>query len=264
MSSPSRSSPSSTKAATLAARIDRELRPYRNPTRAAAEKAYLKSELDFLGTGLPAIRRTVAAIKREHPDLDRRTLLALVRILWSRQVHERRMATVVLLETFQPLLTPADLTLLERLIRESRTWAYVDELAVAVVGPLIEREPQHVRVLDRWSTADDFWVRRAAMLALLRPLRRGAGDFTRFGRYAEAMLPEPEFFIRKAIGWVLRETSKKRPNLVYEWLLPRCAVASGVTVREAVKYVSPQQRAALLSAYGSAARPARASARAPR
>lgn len=233
-------------------------------TRAAAENAYLKSELEFLGTGLPAIRRAVAAVKRQRPDLDRRALLELVRILWSRPLHEHRMATVLLLETFQPLLVPADLTLLERLIRESRTWAYVDALAIAVVGPLVERQPQLVMVLDRWSTADDLWVRRAALLALLRPLRRGAGDFPRFGRYAEAMLKEREFFIRKAIGWVLRETGKKRPDLVYRWLLPRCAVASGVTVREAVKYLSPQQRAALLSAYGSAVRPARASARAPR
>ena len=92
------------------------------------------------------------------------------------------------------------------------------------------------------------------MLALLRPLRRGHGDFTRFARYADVMLEEREFFIRKAIGWILRETAKKRPDLVYGWLLPRCAVASGVTVREAVKYLSPQQRADILDAYQSSRR----------
>jgi 3-methyladenine DNA glycosylase AlkD len=232
--------------------------------RAVAEKAYLKSELDFLGTGVPAIRRAVVAVRRQHPDLDRRTLRALVRSLWSRPLDERRMASVLLLEAFQPLLRPADLALLERLIRESRTWAYIDELAIAVVGPLVERNLELVVVLDRWSKADDFWVRRSALLALLRPLRRGDGDFERFARYAGGMLAEREFFIRKAIGWVLRETAKKRPDLVYQWLLPRCAVASGVTVREAVKYLSPRQRAALLSAYGSATRPVRASVRGPR
>ena len=92
------------------------------------------------------------------------------------------------------------------------------------------------------------------MLALLRQLRRGGGDFTRLARYAQAMLPDREFFIRKAIGWVLRETAKKRPDLVYRWLLPRCAVASGVTVREAVKYLSPRQRTDILAAYASARR----------
>jgi 3-methyladenine DNA glycosylase AlkD len=90
------------------------------------------------------------------------------------------------------------------------------------------------------------------MLALLVPLRNGVGDFDRFGRYADAMLDEREFFIRKAIGWVLREASKRRPELVYGWMLPRAAGASGVTIREAVKYLAPEQRAAVLAVYEQA------------
>ncbi len=62
------------------------------------------------------------------------------------------------------------------------------------------------------------------------------------------MLEEKEFFVRKAIGWVLRETAKRRPAIVYEWLLPRAARASGVTLREAVKPLSDEQRAAILAA----------------
>ena len=86
------------------------------------------------------------------------------------------------------------------------------------------------------------------MLALLIGLRRGEGDFQRFSRYADAMLDEKEFFIRKAIGWVLREAAKKRPAMVYEWLLPRAARASGVTLREAIKPLSQQQQASVLAA----------------
>ena len=74
------------------------------------------------------------------------------------------------------------------------------------------------------------------------------GDFERFSRYADAMLEEKEFFIRKAIGWVLRETAKKRPQMVYEWVLPRARRASGVTWREAIKPLSERQRAAILAA----------------
>ena len=200
------------------------------------------------------MRRVARAVKQQHSGLDRRRLVALVGILWNRPVFERRMMAVLLLEAFQPLLRPTDMKLLERLIRESKTWAFVDELAIVITGPLVERSPELRRVIDRWAVDNDFWLRRSAMLALLRPLRRGNGDFTRFAHYAEAMLDEREFFIRKAIGWVLRETAKKRPDLVYQWLLPRGAVASGVTVREAVKYLSPSQRADILAAYASARR----------
>ena len=92
------------------------------------------------------------------------------------------------------------------------------------------------------------------MLALLRPLRRGRGDFPRFARYADRMLEDREFFIRKSIGWVLRETGKPQPDTVFAWLLPRASRASGITVREAVKYLSPAQRAEVLAAYHSAPR----------
>jgi len=68
------------------------------------------------------------------------------------------------------------------------------------------------------------------------------------------MLEEKEFFIRKAIGWVLRETSKRRPEDVYRWLLPRANRASGVTLREAVKYLEATQRDAILHAAGESAR----------
>jgi 3-methyladenine DNA glycosylase AlkD len=106
-----------------------------------------------------------------------------------------------------------------------------------VAGSLVERSPTLGRKLDRWARDPDFWIRRSAMLALLMPLRRGGGDFERFSRYADAMLDEREFFIRKAIGWVLRDTSKRRPAMVSEWLAPRMHRASGVTLREALKYL---------------------------
>ena len=230
------------------------MQAHRNPFRAASEKAYLKSDLDFIGVPLPNMRQMVRAIKKQRSALDHVGLVRLVDILWRRPVFETRMLAVLLLETFQPLLQPADIVLLERLIRQSKTWAFVDELAVAITGPLLQRSPEVARTLDRWAKDEDFWVRRAAMLALLLPLRRGQGDFPRFARYADAMLAEREFFIRKAIGWVLRETGKRQPDLVYEWLRPRCAMASGVTVREAVKYLSSTQRAELLAAYESARR----------
>jgi 3-methyladenine DNA glycosylase AlkD len=231
----------------LAVRIEEQVRSVATPERAEQEKRYLKSELEHYGATVWAVRRAVQGALADDPALDRERLLATVEALWSRPVHECRAAAVELLDLRCELLEPADIDLLARLIRESRTWALVDGLAPSVAGPLIERHPELAQVLDRWAADEDFWVRRAALLALLLPLRRGDGDFERFGRYADAMLEEREFFIRKAIGWVLRDTSKKRPDLVYDWIRDRAARASGVTIREAVKYLSEEQRADVLS-----------------
>jgi hypothetical protein len=72
----------------------------------------------------------------------------------------------------------------------ARAEALVDGLSASVVGGLLQRYPELAETLDRWSTDEDFWIRRSALLALLLPLRRGQGDFARFGRYADAMLEE--------------------------------------------------------------------------
>jgi 3-methyladenine DNA glycosylase AlkD len=232
----------------LADEIDAALRAAGRPERAEQERAYLKSELQHYGTTVPATRKVVEAVARTHPDLTHDEVIALVDTLWTVPVHERRAAAVELLDLFDDRLGPADAPVLERLLRESRTWALVDNLAASVVGPIVERSAGWGAVLDRWAVDDDFWIRRSALLALLVALREGRGDFDRFGRYADAMLDEREFFIRKAIGWVLRDTGRRRPDLVYEWLLPRAARASGVTLREAVKPLSEDQRAAILAA----------------
>jgi 3-methyladenine DNA glycosylase AlkD len=223
--------------------LDARLRALGTRERAEHERRYLKSELEHHGATVWQTRREVKSFTKEQPELSHGELVALVEALWAEPVHERRMAAVFLLEAYPELVRPGDLALIERLVRESKTWALVDGLAGDVLGELIVRHPRTADELDRWADDPDFWVRRSALLAQIKPLKAGA-PFSRFGRYADAMLDEKEFFIRKAIGWVLRETAKTRPDEVFEWLAPRIGRASGVTRREAVKYLKPDQRTA--------------------
>jgi 3-methyladenine DNA glycosylase AlkD len=232
----------------LASEIDEELRSSAVPERAEHEKAYLKSDLVHYGASVPAIRTVARSVRQRHANLRRGELIDLVVLLWDVPVHERRMVAVELLDLYSSHLLASDMALLERLLREARTWALVDGLAASVVGPLVERDPKAADVLDRWAVDEDFWLRRSALLALLVPLRRGGGDFERFSTYADAMLDEKELYVRKAIGWVLRDTARKRPEMVYDWLLPRATRAAPVTLREAVKPLSDEQRDMILSA----------------
>jgi len=220
----------------LADLLTDELRAVARPERAVQEKAYLKSDLEFLGASVWEIRRVVQAFSRG-TELTHDTLVDLVEALWVEPLHERRMAAVALLELHPWLLGPGDLPLIERLLRESRTWALVDGLATDVVGAILAASPVKVTpVLDRWATDPDFWIRRSSLLAEIRPLRKGA-EMGPFLRRADAMLDEKEFFIRKAIGWVLREVSKKHPERVRKFLREHEGKVSGVTRREAERYL---------------------------
>ena len=218
------------------------------PDRAEREAAYLKSELRHLGVRVPIIRKAARAAMREHQVTTRGDVLALADALWAEPVHEHRMAAVEVLRYRARSLTVEDLAPIERLLRGARTWALVDFLASDVAGVIVDGTPQAGVVLDRWAADDDFWLRRSALLALLVPLRDGKGDWPRFSRYADSMLDEREFFIRKAIGWILRDTAKRRPELVETWLRERPGRVPVLAVREAVKPLPVNVRAELVAA----------------
>jgi alkylated DNA nucleotide flippase Atl1/3-methyladenine DNA glycosylase AlkD len=217
--------------------IEALLRPLGNPERAVGAKAYLKSDLDFLGVTTPDLRRAAKGWLKRRPPLERADLRRLTAALWETPVHELRAFALEILLARRDLLESADLDLLESFLRSSRTWAYVDVIAIHLAGPLVAADRKLNARLDRWVRDHDFWIRRSALLALLLPLRRGAGDWSRFVRYADTLLDETEFFIRKAMGWVLREVAKQHPERVRAFLAERQGRVSGVTRREAVKYL---------------------------
>ena len=178
------------------------LRPLGTPERAAQEKRYLKSDLEFFGVTVPDLRHAVQAAARGYPGLDGPAVLTWAVALWREPVHERRMAAVEGLHACR-----------------------------AAGWPLI----------DAWAADPDFWLRRSALLALLPGIRAGRADLPRFTRYAEPMLAEREFFIRKAIGWVLREISRRDPRWVAAWTERHLPGMSGVTFREAVRRLPPDE-----------------------
>ena len=201
----------------------------------------MKSELRFHGVDAAQLRGACVAFCADH-DLDREQLVAFATALFATDAFDLRSAAVALLERKWKLLVAADVPWLVELARTASCWAHVDWIVTQVIGPLLERDGGLAGAVRTWAADDSFWVRRVGLLAQLRPLRQGAGDFALFAEIAAPMLPETEFFIRKAIGWVLREVSKKRPALVRDFLVEHAAACSGLTWREGSKYLPPAMK----------------------
>jgi 3-methyladenine DNA glycosylase AlkD len=168
------------------------------------------------------VRGTVRDALRRHARLTHDEVTALSSELWEVPVYERRLAAVVLLQSKVKLLTNSDLTRMEGFVRDARMPTLVDPLAVDVVGPLVERLAGQPRmradaVLDRWAGDADVWLRRAALMASLRPLRAGGGDwdsFVRRARIAADLPPTPDSGPeREAIAAVLDAVAERRPEL---------------------------------------------------
>ena len=184
----------------------------------------LGGDLQFYGASVGAVRGTVRDALRRHTGLTRDDVMALSSELWSVPVYERRLAAVVLLQSRVELLTNSDLTRIEGFVREAGMRALVDPLAVDVVGPLMERLDARGRarahaVLDRWAGEPDVWLRRAALMAPLRAIRAGGGDWDRFARRVRTVLAgvadaeADGSAAGEAVRMVLDELAKSRPEL---------------------------------------------------
>jgi 3-methyladenine DNA glycosylase AlkD len=220
---------------TEAEEIFETLRELGTAHRAAAERAYLKSSLRHLGVPVPTVRKVVRTWVRRHPVITSDDVFRVADDLWGRPVHETRVAAIELLAAVPGAVTAVRLPWLEARLRECGTWALVDPLSGTVVADLAFRDPESVLpVLDRWVTDDDFWVRRGAVLSMRSLLRHG-DQLDRLFNYAEQLLPETEFFIRKVLGWVLREVAPRHSREVSAWLREHMAEMNLVTLREPLR-----------------------------
>jgi 3-methyladenine DNA glycosylase AlkD len=217
--------------------FDARFRALGTKARAQGAKAYMKSELRFHGVDAKQLRAECAAFCKAQKELDHGALVAIADALFETDGFDLRSAAIALLERKGKLLSPQDAPWLTELARAGACWAHVDFLVTKVIDPVLAGHPSLPKHVRAWARDPDFWIRRVALLSQLTALRRGAGDFVLFAEVAVPMLEEKEFFIRKAIGWVLREVSKKRPALVRDFLVEHGARASGVTWREATKYL---------------------------
>lgn len=227
-------------------RFESALKAHATPERAEFEKRYHKSSLRFIGANAASISRECAVFCKAHKDLSRNDIDSMADALWRTDCHELRSIAIGITERFRNLFGVEDLGRLRQWMIDSAGWAHVDTISVHIVGDIFVRDPKTASVLRKWSKDSDFWVRRASMLALLNAARHGdRAAFELFSKLAESMIVEKEFFIRKAIGWVLREVSKKQPDWVVGFFEQNAPKASGLTFREGSKYLPEKDQARL-------------------
>ncbi len=114
-------------------------------------------------------------------------------------------------------------------------WDTVDLLAAHVVGALVAADPALAAEMDRWSADDDLWLVRTALLHQLRHKERT--DTDRLFHYCLRQSGHPDFFVRKAIGWALREYAKTDPGAVRDFLAREGDQFAPLSVREALKNI---------------------------
>lgn len=211
------------------------LRPLADPAKAPAMRAYMKDRYPFLGVQTPQRRAAIAAILRDAKPLPVAALLDAARLLWALPEREYQYAALDLLDKYRKKLEPRDLDELLTLVRIKSWWDTVDALAV-IIGSVVRRHRSEQTVMDTCLRHEDLWTRRVAMLHQLG--WRGDTDAARLFTYARTLAPETDFFIRKAIGWALRDHARHAPDAVAAFLAAEGDRLSPLTRREAGKHLA--------------------------
>jgi 3-methyladenine DNA glycosylase AlkD len=216
-----------------------------DPARAPGMQAYMKSDLPYYGVSAPLQNRLFRSLFASHPLASFEQWYGTILTLWREARHrEERYAAVALSgdRRYRAYQTMDALPLYEELIVTGAWWDLVDGLASHQVGGLLRSYPELMRgTMLGWSRDPDMWKRRSAILCQL-----GSKSFTDeklLFDCIQANLADQQFFIRKGIGWALREYAKTDPDAVRRFLAEHWSELSPLSRREAEKHLSHQLQA---------------------
>jgi 3-methyladenine DNA glycosylase AlkD len=214
------------------ARLLQALRALGGAERAEQEKRYQKSRWDHWGVPLPSMD---VAIKETLGDLSQEQALALCRRLWREPVWDLKIVAGRILARKGIAPDAKVWGFVTEDVADLDGWAVADNLATVASRCLIEVSGR-LDVVETWIENPHFWTRRAALVSTL-PWAKEKRDPERMLGWAARLADDPEWFIQKAIGWWLRELSKRDANRVRRFLREHDEKLTGVARREATKYL---------------------------
>jgi 3-methyladenine DNA glycosylase AlkD len=212
----------------MSKRADRE--------RAAAMQAYMKSAMPYYGLSLPQVREVCKEVFSERELNSCTDWQEAILELWrgARRREERYAALYLLrLKRHRECVTPRLMPMIEEMIESGAWWDLVDEL-VHTIGELLRAHPKEMKsVMRAWSTDPNMWKRRVSIICQLSFKRET--DLELLYANIGPNLKDREFFVRKAIGWALRQYAHTDPKEVARYVLAHEAELSGLSRREALK-----------------------------
>lgn len=214
------------------------LRAAADPARAAGSQAYLKSTMPSLGVRVPEVRRIVRETARKHPYTSFEVLRADVLRLWREAGFREERYAAIDLTGLRIAAGRLDMVpVYEEIIRTGAWWDLVDGVSQRICGLLLEHPESMKPLLINWSRDSDLWMRRASITSQLGA--RTATDASLLADVILANLGDKEFFIRKAIGWALREYGKTDAAWVRDFVSRHADSLSALSYREAVRNLPP-------------------------
>jgi 3-methyladenine DNA glycosylase AlkD len=214
--------------------VEGQVQGHADPHKAAGMKAYMCDQFAFAGLMQVQRVRVLKIILPAFRSLKPGDWEEAVRGLWALSTREYAYLAMELCRKVKSRHTPEHIGLFEEMILTHSWWDTVDFIASNLVGELWGRYPQDKhKVIGRWMASGNIWLQRTCVIHQLK--YREKTDAALLFSLCRELAAEQDFFIRKAIGWALRQFSKYDPIAVRAFL--QSTVLSPLSTREASKYL---------------------------
>ncbi|WP_447036112.1 DNA alkylation repair protein [Streptomyces sp. DSM 118878] len=204
-----------------------------DPRSAERMRAYMKDVAPFLGLASPVRRELARTVLAGTPRPDEADCAAVALRCWALPEREYAYFAADYLRRHVRRCSSGFLPVVRHLVTTNPWWDTVDALAAHVVGGLVAADPRLATAMDAWIEDENLWVARTALLHQLR--RKESTDAERLFAYCRRQSGHPDFFVRKAIGWCLREYAKTDPEAVRAFVERERGRLAPLSVREATK-----------------------------
>jgi 3-methyladenine DNA glycosylase AlkD len=220
----------------LVASVEMELIAVADPEKAGPMAVYMKTDMPFYGVQKAARTQILRRVKREFPPVDCVEYRAAVLALWQLAHREEKYLAIAYARAFDEYVRADSMQLFERLVVEGAWWDLVDEAAARLVGrALFKERTRIVPTVRSWISSEDMWLRRTSIICQLA--HKSDTDVALLADACTANLGDSAFFIRKAIGWSLREYAKTDPAWVTDYVDRYRIELSSLSLREATKHL---------------------------
>ena len=215
-----------------------KLKENANAVDAIQMQKYLKTSMPFYGVKSPILNEIVSEIKSKFTISNQEEYNAIITHIWEMSHREEKYISIKLARKWKKYITLDALKVYEKMIREGEWWDFIDPISQGLIGILLMNSRSEMNIiLDKWIDDENLWIRRTAILAHLK--HKENMDQEKLFNYCLRRAHEKEFFIQKAIGWVLREYSKTEPEIVFSFIEEHDSVLSNLSKREGMKWLNP-------------------------
>ncbi len=213
------------------------LRKKGDPTHARNEEKYLKTNFKCYGVYGTELHLSLNEFCKSHKDISKADLLYLLDSLWTSKYHTEKTFAIKLVSKYISLFGPKDIPYFKKWLKESDGWCHTDYICGLVVGELVYKHPTIKKTINCWRDDKVLWVRRASLISYIVSIRHTDRDIKDVFNNSIYLSGEKDFFIRKAIGWILREASKKYPKEVLGFVSKYENKLSNLSKKEAIRNI---------------------------